>query len=211
MVPGTRLELPTLAGIGWVELRQPRSARGLLVLTHGAGGGVHTPDVDAVAAACGAAGIAVGLITQPYRIAGRSTPPQAGPQDDAWLAVLAGLRKRRTLAALPLVVGGRSNGARLACRTATALGAVGVVCLAFPLHPPGKPENSRLAELERPTVPVLVVQGDRDPFGMPPNGRGRKLHVVAGAGHNLKRDVTGTAQVVAEFVTSVVSGANVGA
>jgi predicted alpha/beta-hydrolase family hydrolase len=204
-----RIETATRTGKAWVDLHRPRDARTLLVLTHGAGGSVGTPDVGAITAAAVPAGIAVALITQPYRVAGRRTPPAPGPQDEAWLAVLAALRRRRGVATLPLVVGGRSNGARVACRTATALDARAVVALAYPLHPPGRPEISRLDELKLPTVPVLVVQGDRDPFGMPPRGRGRKIHVVAGADHSLKKDTAGTARTVLEFVTSVLAGANV--
>lgn len=204
-----RIETPTRTGRAWIDLHRPRGARALVVLTHGAGGGVNSPDVGAITSAAVPAGIAVALITQPYRVAGRRTPPVPATQDEAWLSVLAALRRRRGVATLPLVVGGRSNGARVACRTASELGARGVVCLAYPLHPPGKPQNSRLDELERPTVPVLVVQGDRDPFGMPPAGPGRTIHIVAGADHSLKRDTAGIARTVVEFVTSVLAGANV--
>jgi uncharacterized protein len=193
---------------GWVDLDRPRTPAALLVLTHGAAGGVETRDVLAVRAAALASGIAVALVTQAFRVAGRSAPPKPGPQDEAWLAMLTALRRRRGLAGLPLVIGGRSNGARVACRTATALGAVGVVALAFPVHPPGKPENSRLAELAMPKVPVLVVQGDRDPFGMPPEARGRRIVVVPGADHGLRKDTGLVARAVAEFVTSTAARAN---
>jgi predicted alpha/beta-hydrolase family hydrolase len=203
-----RLIIGTVAGDGWIELDRPRTPSALLVLTHGAGGGVESPDVLAVRAAALAAGIAVALVTQPFRAAGRSTPPKPGPQDEAWVAILTALRRRRGVSALPLVVGGRSNGARVACRTAGAVGADGVVALAFPVHPPGKPENSRLAELALPTVPVLVVQGDRDPFGMPPKARGRRIVVVPGADHGLRKGAPTVARVVVEFVTSTVARAN---
>lgn len=195
-----RLEISTPGGLGWVELDRPRGARALLALTHGAGGGVETVDLLAIRAAAVRAGIAVALITQPYRVAGRRAPPTPVPQDAAWLALIAALRRRRGLAALPLVVGGRSNGARVACRTALASGAVAVVALAFPLHPPGRPENSRLDELAGAGVPALVVQGDRDPFGMPPPGAGRQLVVIAGADHSLKRDPAAVASAVTSFV-----------
>jgi predicted alpha/beta-hydrolase family hydrolase len=204
-----RIEIATRSGRAWIDLHRPRGARALLVLTHGAGGGVGTPDLGAITSAAVPARIAVALVTQPYRVAGRRTPPAPGPQDEAWTTVVEALRKRRGVGELPLILGGRSNGARVACRTATALGARAVVCLAYPLHPPGKPENSRLGELELPTVPVLVVQGERDPFGMPPAGPGRTITVVAGADHGLKRDVAGTARTVVEFVTSVLAGATV--
>jgi predicted alpha/beta-hydrolase family hydrolase len=195
---------------GAVELDRPRGAAALLVLTHGAGGGVGTRDVLAVRDAALAAGFAVALVTQPYRVAGRRAPPAPRPQDEAWTAVLEGLRARRGLRSLPLVVGGRSNGARVACRTADALGAAAVVALAFPLHPPGRPDKSRLDELELPSVPVLVVQGERDPFGLPPAAGNRTVVVAPGSDHSLKRDPQSVATVVVDFVTSVLTRANVG-
>ncbi len=196
-----RLDIGTPTGPATVDLDRPPRAWALLVLTHGAGGSVMTPDVGAVRRLAAASGIAVALVTQPYRVAGRRSPPAAGPQDAAWVAVVDRIRHRRGLGTLPLVQGGRSNGARVGCRTAAAVGAAGVVCLAFPLHPPGRPDLSRLAELDAPAVPVLVLQGDRDPFGMPPAGPLRHVLVVAGAGHDLKRDTAGTATAVVEFVT----------
>jgi predicted alpha/beta-hydrolase family hydrolase len=195
-----RIDLATAAGTAWADLERPRGASALLVLTHGAGGGVQTADLLAIRDVCTAEGIAVALLTQPYRVAGRRTPPKPGPQDAAWLEAITALGRRRGLAALPLVLGGRSNGARVACRTARASGAVAVVALAFPLHPPGKPENSRLGELEATGVPTRVVQGDRDPFGMPPPGAGRDVVVIAGADHSLKRDTVTTAAAVLDFV-----------
>lgn len=205
----TELEIATAAGPARAELRRPHGARALIVLTHGAGAGVGTADLIAVRDAAVAGGFAVALITQPYRAAGRRTPPKPVAQDVAWLQIVAALRKRSGLRALPLVVGGRSNGARVACRTAAAGGAVGVAALAFPLHPPGKPENSRLDELAGAGVPVLVVQGDRDPFGMPPRGRNRKVVVVAGADHGLKKDPDAVGAAVITFVTSLLARANV--
>lgn len=199
-----RLELATAAGTAWADLDRPRGARALLVLTHGAGGGVQTADLLAVRDACAAAGVAVALLTQPYRVAGRRTPPQPGPQDSAWLEAIAALRRRRGLAALPLVVGGRSNGARLACRTARACGAAAAIALAFPLHPPGHPEKSRLDELADAGVPTLVVQGDRDPFGMPRAGAGREVTVITGADHSLKRDTAITSAAVLDFLHRVI-------
>jgi hypothetical protein len=123
--------------------------------------------------------------------------------------MLGELRRRRGLSELPLTTGGRSNGARVACRTATASGAAGVVALAYPVHPPGKPEHDRLDELAAPNVPVLVVQGDRDPFGMPPPSPGRTIVVVPGADHALRRGTDSIARTVVEFVTSVAARANV--
>jgi hypothetical protein len=194
---------------GEVDLDRPKNPAALLLLTHGAGGGVKTRDLIAVRDAALGAGIAVGLVTQPFRVAGRRTPPPAGPQDEAWRSLVQKLRRRRGLSALPLFLGGRSNGARVACRTAAALDAAGVVALAFPVHPPGKPESSRLAELDAVRVPVLVVQGDRDPFGMPPRRRGRTVVVVEGGDHNLRTHLDATARAVVSFVTSTVERATV--
>ena len=193
---------------GWVDLDRPREACALLVLTHGAAGGVGSTDILAVRDAALEAAIAVALVTQPFRAAGRRTPPTPARQDEAWIAMLAALRRRRTVSALPMFVGGRSNGARVACRTASAVGAVGVVALAFPVHPPGNPDKSRLDELDAPAVPVLVVQGDRDPFGMPPKRGGRKVIVVAGADHALKTDPAVVGRAVVRFVTSTLARAN---
>ena len=153
---------------------------GLLLLGHGAGGGVDTPDLAAAAAAALALGWRVGLVEQPYRVRGRRVAEAAPRLDAAWRAVCAELAVD---GAGPLVTGGRSSGARVACRTATAVGARAVLCLAFPLVPPGRPGVTRAGELAAPTVPRLVVQGDRDPFGMPSEGAGVTVHRVAGADH----------------------------
>jgi len=196
-----RAEIRTPAGPAMAEIDRPREpARALLVLTHGAGGGVESTDLVAIRGAAVKSGIAVVRLTQPYRVAGRSSPAAPAKQDEAWLAAIAALRRRKALAGLPLVVGGRSNGARVACRTAVASGAAAVVALAFPVHPPGRPENSRLPELDGAGVPVLVVQGDRDPFGMPPPGSDREVVVIEGADHSLKREVPRIAQAVVAFV-----------
>lgn len=196
-----RIDVPTPGGPALVDLDRPRrAASALLVLTHGAGGGVETPDLNAIRGAAVKAGIAVARVTQPYRVAGRRSPAAPAKQDEAWLAIIAALRRRRGFGAIPLVVGGRSNGARVACRTALMSGADAVVALAFPLHPPGRPEASRLDELAGAGVPTLVVQGDRDPFGMPPPGVGREIVVIPGADHGLKRDVATVASVVVAFV-----------
>jgi predicted alpha/beta-hydrolase family hydrolase len=136
---------------------------------------VETKDLQAVARAATALGWAVALVTQPYRVAGRRSAAPAPRLDAAWSAVLEQLELPA-----PLVTGGRSSGARVACRTAAATGAAGVLCLSFPVHPPGRPEKSRLAELDAVAVPVLVVQGARDPFGMPPAAPGREVVEVRG-------------------------------
>ncbi|WP_433827166.1 alpha/beta family hydrolase [Actinoplanes sp. CA-015351] len=170
-------------------------ATSLLLLGHGAGGGVDAPDLIAVHDAAVAAGVRVALVTQPYRVAGRRAPAPAGHLDEAWGAVVAALR----VPTLPLIVGGRSSGARVACRTATTSGAAGVLALAFPLHPPGKPEKSRAGELEL-GVPALVINGDRDPFGVPEPHGPVEVVVRPGAVHDLRKDVAGTATIAAGWL-----------
>jgi hypothetical protein len=175
-------------------------ARGVLLLGHGAGGGFGAPDLRAATAAGLAAGLHVAQVEQPYRVAGRRAPAPAAQLDAAWLAVVGAVRA--ALPGLPLLVGGRSSGARVACRTASAAEAVAVLCLAFPVHPPGRPEKDRLAELAAPTVPVLVVQGERDPFGRPPPAPGRDIVLLTGD-HSLKADVAGVAAAVATWLPTV--------
>jgi predicted alpha/beta-hydrolase family hydrolase len=150
--------------------------------------------------------ISVALVEQPYRVAGRRSPPRAPQLDEAWVSVVGHLRDVE-LAGLPVVVGGRSMGARVACRTAEATGAVGVLCLAFPLEPPrraGKPPQSRLPELEAVTVPTLVIQGVRDPFGMPPPGASREVVKVQGD-HGLKADPEAVAAAIRVWLPQVVA------
>ena len=164
----------------------PRAAAGL-VLGHGAGGGVGAPDLVAATRAAVSAGVSVALVEQPYRVAGRRSQAPAVQLDAAWTAVVIQLCED-AFRGLPLLVGGRSAGARVACRTAVALGAGAVLCLAFPVHPPGKagdPSKSRLPELDAVSVPVLVVQGESDPFGMPPEAPGRTVVHVRG-NHSLR-------------------------
>jgi hypothetical protein len=199
-----RLEIPTPSGIAVVELDRPRGdLRALAVLTHGAGGGVDTVDLLAIRVAALRAGTAVARVLQPYRVAGRRTPAAPDKQDADWLAAVQAITRRRGLRHVPMVVGGRSNGARVACRTALASGAAGVLALAFPLHPPGRPERSRLPELDAAGVPTLVIQGDRDPFGMPPAGEDRRIVVVPGADHGLKRELPQIARQAVEWISSL--------
>jgi predicted alpha/beta-hydrolase family hydrolase len=179
---------------------------GALILGHGAGGGVGAPDIQAAGRAAHRAGYAVALVEQPYRVAGRRAPAPAAHLDEAWLAVVARLAQRE-LSGLPIVTGGRSMGARVACRTAAATGSVGVLCLAFPLQPPRrasatKPTASRLPELEAVAVPTLVVQGVNDRFGMPPPGPSRSVIEVAGD-HGLKSDLPAVHDAVAEWLTGL--------
>jgi uncharacterized protein len=151
------------------------------VLGHGAGGGIDSPDLAGAASAAREAGFTVALVEQPYRVAGRRSPAPAAQLDAAWVSVISQL----PLEGLALLVGGRSAGARVACRTAAEVGAVAVLCLAFPLHPPGKPEKSRLSELDAVELPTLVVQGERDPFGLPPEGPNRTVVTIPGT-HSLR-------------------------
>jgi predicted alpha/beta-hydrolase family hydrolase len=180
-------EVDTPHGAARVHLRGVGAPVGALVLGHGAGGGVEAPDLVATTRAAHTADFSVALVEQPYRVAGRRSQAPAAQLDSSWLAVTAHLREG-VLRDLPLVVGGRSAGARVACRTAAPAGAVAVLCLAFPLHPPGRaddPAKSRLGELDAVRLPVLVVQGERDAFGIPPGGPRREVVLVPG-GHSLK-------------------------
>lgn len=158
-----------------------------LVLGHGAGGGVDARDLVALAAELPQRRISVLRIEQPWRVRGGRVAPAPSRLDIGWLAAMAQIRELQPgWLEARLVVGGRSAGARVACRTAGELGAVGVLALAFPLHPPGRPDKSRAAELHAVTVPVLVIQGERDPFGGPAElPLGPNVHVVAGGDHSL--------------------------
>jgi hypothetical protein len=182
------------------------AARGALVLGHGAGGGVGAPDLQAARRAALSTDVAVALIEQPYRVAGRRSPAPAPQLDEAWLAVVEHLCADE-LAGMPLITGGRSSGARVACRTARPAGAVGVLCLAFPLVPPRRagatrPATSRLPELDAVSVPTLVVQGVRDRFGMPPAAAGRTV-VAVEADHALRSDLPAIAEAVTGWLASV--------
>ena len=202
------LEIESPHGPARAHLHPVDDTRGALVLGHGAGGGVQAPDLVAATKAANEDGFSVALVEQPYRVAGRRSPAPAKQLDAAWIAVVTYL-KANEVAGLPLVVGGRSLGARVACRTVDATGAVAVLCLAFPLEPPsraGKPRQSRLAELDAVTVPVLVVQGERDPFGMPPPGPSRDVAKVPGD-HGLKSDLDAVAAAVREWLPGVVGAA----
>jgi len=182
------LELATPHGPARAHLHKAPRPRAALVLGHGAGGGVGAPDLVAATTVALDQGFSVALVEQPYRVAGRRSPAPAPQLDAAWLAALAQLRAG-SLRRLELIAGGRSSGARVACRTAADAGVAAVLCLAFPLHPPGRgndPAKSRLPELDAVRVPTLVVQGERDPFGIPPPKRGRRKVVVVPGDHALR-------------------------
>ena len=189
------LDVDTPHGPARVHMHPVDDPRGALVLGHGAGGGVAARDLVKATAAARDEGFSVALVEQPYRVAGRKSPAPAAQLETAWRAVVSAL----PFDDLPLVTGGRSAGARVACRTAADTGAVGVLCLAFPLHPPGRPEKTRLAELDAVAVPVLIVQGASDPFGMPPEGPDRRVAVVKG-NHSLSGDMPAVGAAVGEWL-----------
>jgi uncharacterized protein len=184
------LEIDTPHGPALVHLQAAPNANGALALGHGAGGGVSAPDLVAATRAALELDWSVALVEQPYRVAGRRSSPAAAQLDSAWTAVMERLASDE-LAGLRLVTGGRSAGARVACRTAAATGAVGVLCLAFPVHAPGRaddPSKSRQPELDAVKLPVLVVQGTHDPFGMPKARRGRRV-VKVDDNHSLRNSL----------------------
>lgn len=198
------LELDTPHGPARVHLEPVDSPLAALVLGHGAGGGVEAPDLVAATKAARAAQLSVALVEQPYRVAGRRSPAPANQLDAAWVAVVSQLGGD-ALSGLPLVTGGRSAGARVACRTAAKVDAVAVLCLAFPVHPPGRgddPTKSRLPELDGVSVPTLVVQGESDPFGMPPDRPNRTVVRIPG-NHSL-RNGAAVAAAVSDWLAAIV-------
>jgi uncharacterized protein len=197
----TLLDIQTPHGPARAHVTRVRRAVGALVLGHGAGGGVAARDLTAVAEEAASQQFSFALVEQPYRIAGRRSPAPAPQLDAAWIAVVAHLRAK-ALKGLPVVCGGRSSGARVACRTVAETGAVAVLCLAFPLHPPGRPAVTRQDELDSVTVPVLVVQGTSDPFGMPGPGPSRTVVQVAG-NHSLRSDLGAVRTAVRDWLTAV--------
>jgi len=189
----------TAAGPAHVAVERPRTRpRLLVVLTHGAGGTPDTPDVLAVRDADRPLGAVTALVTQPYRVRGGRAPGSAARQDAAWAEIVAALNEEN----LPLVQGGRSNGARVACRTARQVGAMGVIALAFPLHPPGQPGKSRDGELRAAGTSVLVLNGDRDPFGIPEPDDAINLKVVIlpGETHALSKNPSAVGEAVAGWL-----------
>ena len=190
------LEIDTPQGLARAHLQPADGAWAWLAIGHGAGGGVHAPDIQAAAKVAAEEGVSVALVEQPYRVAGRKAPPRAPVLDEAWKAVMAELGR-------PLIVGGRSSGARVACRTANEVGAIGVLCLAFPLQA----KASRRPELDAPDVPVLVVQGISDRFGMPEPAPPLREVVRIKGDHGLKSDMPGLRDAVRAFLRGLSSAA----
>lgn len=200
-VSGAAVEIDTPHGPARAHLHPVDEPVAAMVLGHGAGGGVTARDLVTATKAAREAGVSVALVEQPYRVAGRRSPAPARQLDAAWTAVVDQLLAG-PLGGLPLIAGGRSAGARVACRTADATGAAAVLCLAFPLHPPGKPEKSRQSELDAVQVPTLVVQGASDPFGLPEAGPSHRVEVVAG-NHSLTTDLDAVAAAVRGWLPEV--------
>jgi len=199
---GTQIDTPS--GPARAHLHPADEPKGALVLGHGAGAGIDGADLVAATEAAVGEGFSVALVEQPYRVAGKRAPATAKRLDEAWVTVVKHLRGHE-LAGLPLVVGGRSLGARVACRTLPETEASAVLCLAFPLLPPRRgerPPQSRLPELESVTVPVLIVQGESDRFGMPPDGPKRKVVKVHGD-HGLKSDPEAIAAAVKAWLSDL--------
>ncbi|MBB4688572.1 alpha/beta hydrolase family protein [Amycolatopsis jiangsuensis] len=196
----TTLEIATDHGPARAELHCAEEGGAVLLLGHGAGGGIDAKDLVAVAGAAQTAGVHVALVEQPYRVAGRRAPAPAAQLDRAWLTVADELSAH--FDALPLVFGGRSSGARVACRTAAEGQAVAVLCLAFPEHPPGRPEKTRQPELDAVTAPALVIQGERDPFGRPEPAPHHEIVLVSGD-HSLSADLDAVARAATEWLGRV--------
>jgi uncharacterized protein len=199
------VDIDTPHGTARAHLHLADEPRAAVVLGHGAAGGVGSRDLVAVTNEAVSRRCTVVLVEQPYRVAGRRSPAPAHQLDTAWTTVVHHLHTTE-VADLPLVVGGRSAGARVACRTVSDTGAVGVVCLAFPLQPPprrsGDASPSRLPELDAVPVPALVVQGERDRFGIPP-ATGRRTIVLVPGDHSLRSDLDSIARAVGDWLDQV--------
>ena len=217
MTPAGERTVATSHGEAHVLLDQAPEPPFLVVLTHGAAGGVEAPDLLAARDAALGLGGAVARVVQPYQVRGGRAPGSATRQDAAWIEIIAAVRDmpwRRPGGAaaaaaettdhpaggITLIQGGRSNGARVACRTAPAVRADGVIALAFPLHPPGHPERSRRGELLAAGVDVLAVSGGSDPFGIPDAADAGQVVVLAGEGHALAKDPAAVSAVVAAWL-----------
>jgi uncharacterized protein len=196
------LAVETPHGPAHVHLQPADDASAALVLGHGAGGGVEARDLVTTAEVAFAEGLSVALVEQPYRVAGRRSPPPVATLDAAWTAVVERLAAEE-LRGLALILGGRSLGGRVACRTAEALGAAAIVCLAFPLQPRRAGAESRLPELDAVRVPTLVVQGERDAFGIPPPAPKRTVVQVPGD-HSLRADLGAVSEAISAWLPTVV-------
>jgi predicted alpha/beta-hydrolase family hydrolase len=194
------VDIMTAAGPASVDVEQPEQGRPafLAVLTHGAGGTPDTADILAVRDVARAAGAVTALVTQPYRVKGARAPGSAARQDAAWAEIISALRSETP--GVPLIQGGRSNGARVVCRTAATVRAIGVIALAFPLHPPGQPEKSRDGELRQAGTSVLVVNGDHDPFGVPEPDPATRVVVIPGETHALAKHPEAIGVAVAQWL-----------
>ena len=218
----TRIEAGTSQGLAWVDWTAPDSGAVsfVMALTHGAGGTVGSADLLAARAAALALGGGVALITQPYRVRGARVPGHPGRQDEAWTDLMTWLRSPSSPAGgsgprQPLIVGGRSNGARVACRTAAATGARGVLALAFPLQPPARrikggdgvtfpPDRSpELQDAARGGVQVLVLNGDRDPFGIPSASEAIQVIVLNGETHSLSKKPSAVSAAVTKWLAEL--------
>jgi uncharacterized protein len=190
--------VPTPHGDARLVRNRSRHPIATMLLGHGAGGGIDSADLESLATYLPRQGVSVVRMEQPWRVAGKKIAPRPEVLDECFVAAANRMRVRT-----PLVVGGRSAGARSAARTARELGASGYLALSFPLHPPGRPEKSRLDELQAVTVPTLVVQGERDPFGTPEEfPPDRELAVVPGADHGFKVPKSGP--VTAEVAMAII-------
>ncbi|MEV1078872.1 alpha/beta family hydrolase [Streptomyces sp. NPDC050211] len=200
--------ISTDAGDARITWHRAKKARLVLAVSHGAGGGIEARDLRAIAAELPEHGVSVALVEQPWRVAGKKLAPAPKTLDVGWRGIWPAVAE----SGLPVISGGRSAGARVACRTAVELGAAGVLALSFPLHPPGKPEKSRADELLGAGVPTLVVQGGNDPFGRPeefPKGTYELVEVPYGD-HGFavpKRAEIGPDEVVAIITDAVVKWA----
>jgi uncharacterized protein len=192
------VKISTEAGPAEVAVDEVSKPAFLMVMTHGAGGNPDTRDVLAATGAAAGLGATVALVLQPYRVRGARAPGSPDRQDAAWLEIVAELRRRYP--DIPLVQGGRSNGARVACRTAAAAGARAVVALAFPLHPPGRPDSSRAGELRQAGTDVLVINGERDPFGIPDSSDAARVVVLPGETHTLSRHPAAVGEAVGQWL-----------
>jgi uncharacterized protein len=199
----TVVDLATPHGAARADLNAVDDPRAALVLGHGAGGGVAARDLVAAAKAANDAGASVALVEMPYRVAGRRSAPRAPVLDADWAAILEQLAADQ-LRGLALIAGGRSSGARVACRTATSTGGIAVLCLAFSLV--ARLGISRQEELDGAGVPVLVVQGDSDRFGVPAPAAGRSVAVVKGD-HGLRSDLAGVADAVGSWLRTILAEA----